>query len=316
VEVDVKRAFTLIELLVVIAIIAILAAILFPVFAQAKQAAKKTAAISNTKQHGLGIIQYMADHDDSFPCMYSVASNGTYWFNYPIAQPAGWDYNGAYEEDDSQAWCNSTFPYTKNFDIITGPGQNIHQFSAATYLNPRKPFKNGSISANGLLSTMSGTSVAQPAKLTLAWFGNMKEEIKGYNFTNPGLYCNGVGPCRFNPDALPQPGSSGNGGAGDVAWYTYSAANDTSWVYGKSMPFVFVDGHVKAYQMQGSDQPTPAGQMVTNYNDPAMRYGARGQHLSYHRCSNNGTGTRYLSFFRPDSEFNYQFGNTAGVLCR
>ncbi len=56
-----KRAFTLIELLVVIAIIAILAAILFPVFAQAKEAAKKTASLSNCKQVGTAINIYLAD---------------------------------------------------------------------------------------------------------------------------------------------------------------------------------------------------------------------------------------------------------------
>ncbi len=61
-----RRGFTLIELLVVIAIIAILAAILFPVFAQAKAAAKKTAAISNAKQIGLGQMMYMNDADDVF----------------------------------------------------------------------------------------------------------------------------------------------------------------------------------------------------------------------------------------------------------
>jgi prepilin-type N-terminal cleavage/methylation domain-containing protein len=63
----IKRGFTLIELLVVIAIIAILAAILFPVFAQAKAAAKATAALSNSKQLDLGIIMYENDYDDTFP---------------------------------------------------------------------------------------------------------------------------------------------------------------------------------------------------------------------------------------------------------
>jgi len=58
------RGFTLIELLVVIAIIAILAAILFPVFAQAKLAAKKTAALSNVKQLSLSVIMYNGDYDD------------------------------------------------------------------------------------------------------------------------------------------------------------------------------------------------------------------------------------------------------------
>src|SRR4051794_29100843 len=59
-----KKAFTLIELLVVIAIIAILAAILFPVFAQAKAAAKRTADLSNVKQLVLGMIMYGGDSDD------------------------------------------------------------------------------------------------------------------------------------------------------------------------------------------------------------------------------------------------------------
>ena len=62
-----SRAFTLIELLVVIAIVAVLAAVLFPVFAQAKPAAKKTAAISNAKQGGLAFLMYAGDANDRFP---------------------------------------------------------------------------------------------------------------------------------------------------------------------------------------------------------------------------------------------------------
>ena len=61
-----RRAFTLIELLVVIAIIAILAAILFPVFAQAKAAAKKTSALSNLKQNAVAVLMYNTDYDDTF----------------------------------------------------------------------------------------------------------------------------------------------------------------------------------------------------------------------------------------------------------
>src|SRR5687768_9671457 len=63
----IRRAFTLIELLVVIAIIAILAAILFPVFAQAKEAAKKTHCVSNTKQVALAALMYAGDYEDVLP---------------------------------------------------------------------------------------------------------------------------------------------------------------------------------------------------------------------------------------------------------
>ena len=85
-----RRAFTLIELLVVIAIIAILAAILFPVFAQAKLAAKKAVSISNQKQLGLAMLMYANDYDDMYArqdgCTLNDSEVGT--FNN---QPAGTD---------------------------------------------------------------------------------------------------------------------------------------------------------------------------------------------------------------------------------
>lgn len=69
------KAFTLIELLVVIAIIAILAAILFPVFAQAKAAAKNTSCVSNGRQIGLAVKLYLTDSDDMMPIFYAYNSN-------------------------------------------------------------------------------------------------------------------------------------------------------------------------------------------------------------------------------------------------
>src|SRR5437868_15440430 len=60
-----RRGFTLIELIVVIAIIAILAAILFPVFAQARESARQTTCLSNQKQLGTGLMMYAQDYDET-----------------------------------------------------------------------------------------------------------------------------------------------------------------------------------------------------------------------------------------------------------
>jgi prepilin-type N-terminal cleavage/methylation domain-containing protein len=96
-----RKAFTLIELLVVIAIIAILAAILFPVFAQAKAAAKQATNVSNLKQIGLAGMMYAADYDDTMVANGGVwngktINNGSwYWVfhlsTYVKAKPANWN---------------------------------------------------------------------------------------------------------------------------------------------------------------------------------------------------------------------------------
>jgi prepilin-type N-terminal cleavage/methylation domain-containing protein/prepilin-type processing-associated H-X9-DG protein len=122
-----KRAFTLIELLVVIAIIAILAAILFPVFAQAKAAAKATSCLSNVKQMGLGMTMYSTDADDVLPMAYydtslPLATN-------PVPDAALLKQTGDKcwtLADDGDAcfwtWGQTTFPYHKATQIFRDPG--------------------------------------------------------------------------------------------------------------------------------------------------------------------------------------------------
>jgi len=79
-----RRGFTLIELLVVIAIIAILAAILFPVFARAREKARQSSCLSNLKQIGLGIMQYVQDYDEMYPGRMRGDNSGTTRVSWPI----------------------------------------------------------------------------------------------------------------------------------------------------------------------------------------------------------------------------------------
>jgi len=78
-----QRGFTLIELLVVIAIIAILAAILFPVFARAREKARQTACLSNVKQMALGMLMYVQDYDEHFPSYAQGSSSVSPWVFWP-----------------------------------------------------------------------------------------------------------------------------------------------------------------------------------------------------------------------------------------
>ncbi len=110
-----KRAFTLIELLVVIAIIAILAAILFPVFAQAKLSAKRTAALSNVRQLQLAALMYSADNDDNTVLMQSGWS-----FFYWAGVNATAD-NTLSNPNRVLRWPELLQPYIKNYGLFIDP---------------------------------------------------------------------------------------------------------------------------------------------------------------------------------------------------
>ena len=107
-----KSAFTLIELLVVIAIIAILAAILFPVFARARENARRASCQSNLKQIGLGIIQYIQDYDEKYP---SANISGGLASYIPPGQST---YDGYFGYG---FWRASIQPYVKNTQIFQCP---------------------------------------------------------------------------------------------------------------------------------------------------------------------------------------------------
>ena len=106
-------AFTLIELLVVIAIIAVLAAILFPVFAQAREKARQTTCLSNMKQVGLAFAQYLSDFDS----MYPTCDNDKAKITGKPPEPETPDADGPPERD----WHIVLQPYVKNFGVLRCP---------------------------------------------------------------------------------------------------------------------------------------------------------------------------------------------------
>lgn len=163
-------AFTLIELLVVIAIIAILAAILFPVFAQAKDAAKKTQTLSNIKQLSLANLMYANDFDDRYPFSSTFDTVGTC--------AGGWWSGGV---SNYQAWTLYVYPYVKtgghqgDFNASNADGAK----AASLFIDPAWANTAPAKDAMGTLDPKAGQTLTdaplasyQPSVLLMApnWF--------------------------------------------------------------------------------------------------------------------------------------------------
>src|SRR5687767_6226029 len=157
-----RRAFTLIELLVVIAIIAILAAILFPVFAQAREKARQAGCLSNTKQQGSALTMYTQDYDEMLP-----------WTGYTYIQ-------GVSVNDLRQPkWMDVLQPYVKNDAVFNCPSDSGRKFvSLAT--NPARAGGTNPPGGSYLLNTAyngGGSGLQGPAGQPLAAIGSPAEVI-------------------------------------------------------------------------------------------------------------------------------------------
>jgi prepilin-type N-terminal cleavage/methylation domain-containing protein len=285
-----RRAFTLIELLVVIAIIAILAAILFPVFAQAKLAAKKTADLSNLKQMGTATQIYMGDSDDLCPLEAGWDLTGSFWnYNSRALVPA--DFSSAAADNRSFSATslpnNSIYPYTKNYDMMLMPGASTdyQPLNASYFTNPVKKFATTTYAFNGLLSAFSTTGVASIATTPIWWPGFSQAANKGWSYANPWLACGTASSaCTF----VPNNGAtcaSGNGGTSGMGTNTQG----TAWCFGKGQNWAYADGHAKYKNGMGTQ--------LSNTNpkvDPWATYNAQGIPLSAY---NDGCHT---PLFRPD----------------
>jgi len=284
------KGFTLIELLVVIAIIAILAAILFPVFAQAREKARAISCLSNEKQMGLGIIQYLNDYDEQlikeyygFPAYTSTYSVPTTWPSTDWSKASGFFYD----------WRFAVQPYMKNIDIFGCPSSlavnpayayrmvdntndtatptaQFQDFSPASYeMNSQiVGFANGLIiggNANGPYCNpgLDGISQIQsPADAILAVDGRgMGDDVKPYFIAG---YDNGA--AGYQECTATYPEDEGN----VTLPYCGDATVGTFMVHQGMVNFIFCDGHAKAMKLSHTVLPNDLWQSTAYIaNSPA-----------------------------------------------
>ena len=246
---SIRKGFTLIELLVVIAIIAILAAILFPVFAQAKAAAKKTNDLSNMKQQGLAQLMYAGDQDDT---LLTFPYKGDY--SNPV-YPGGSGLAGI-------TWSDTIMPYVKSRGLFANPSNSDQLWGHGGYLYPGQlnPADTDithryrvTVGLNEFLfhadavnadrpGASSATAVAEPAGIVMYGPGNQ-----------PWTFSACVPDAGSNNMILVQSISK----QGDSWGYELWGGQNEKGGFGGSANFAYVDGHAKGLRaVAGGTSPS------------------------------------------------------------
>lgn len=253
-----KSAFTLIELLVVIAIIAILAAILFPVFAQAREKARAITCISNQKQLSLAFMMYLQDYDETFPLDQYDAVNPAIdttdlslrlWqvFLYPYIKNGdyGTDKYGPYTAGTSGVWVCPSYPapiygtsYGANYALMPDGlvswtiGQTITPIALASIPAPSDTMLLGEVGFNDARWTWE--MIFPDENVWTDTVGNPPGSVTGahYDLVN--------GDCDYTASQA-LVGSGTYGSCGNLPRYRHTGTSN----------FAFADGHVKAIHRGG-----------------------------------------------------------------
>lgn len=279
-----KRAFTLIELLVVIAIIAILAAILFPVFAQARERARMAVCLSNLKQVGLAGMMYIDDYDETYPpSQYSGlvggVSNGGTAMKY-----ASWkNFLQPYAKNVSLFWCpdtkanmsliydpNTGLPATANKPVVGWPGYSTYNDYIWFNCSPASPaytgdpycaaaggvfFQKGytvnfifAAECNIVTNTIGGTFVTQagiPEVAETAWILDTKN-VEPFTYPDSMNRCwVEIGPSGGQAQWNPRV-PEGAGCCNDASSPTGYRKPYGWWaIHNKGIQLTFADGHAK-----------------------------------------------------------------------
>jgi prepilin-type N-terminal cleavage/methylation domain-containing protein/prepilin-type processing-associated H-X9-DG protein len=199
-----KRGFTLIELLVVIAIIAILAAILFPVFAKAREKARQTSCLSNVKQIMIAALSYVQDYDEKFftadntPCTYMCPDGVTV-----SSQPY-------------MLWMYQVYPYCKNAQIFSCPDMATKWPTSSYSGNPGYGFNDGTCGGAALGTIISPSSTLALVDCTY-YLADWDSDDSGGSADN-----------HFPPNPAHNNGANVGFVDGHAKWYLGSAIADYS----------------------------------------------------------------------------------------
>lgn len=240
-----RSGFTLIELLVVIAIIAILAAILFPVFAQAREKARQISCLSNTKQMGIAVLMYIQDYDEVSPLAYHNPSWGGTQGPHTNFYASWWSFIYPYNKSSQVTRCPSNPNNNLNVSSIvdtalglkTSYAVNTFDFSHVKGAFSRDPGFQG---ADGDTVSVSLSDMVAPAQL----IGIVEETLSFAEFDVSqgfGIYDAPTQETPFNDMEETSP-------AGPVVPISYISSGNLFAGHTGRVNIFFMDGHSKAYQ--------------------------------------------------------------------